>query len=361
MNDTDPIGPEAWPELLLAGAGWIADEDLDAARVAPDRATAIAAFLAGAARVGIDLDQVAVEAVLRTARPGDALGPAQVLDLHSERPRPRYRFRPLDPMWFVPVLGRDPFDDAPGAPLDLTGIDLAIWPDQVALTVVRAVVETAPAVAGVWAAWRTDRVDPAETDDVPVFLIESAEPSDRATLTRRIRQRLTEASEMAAQVEVFQTGDRLPDYHLAALGSSALIWARSGVAVLEIVPVYDDVDPKGPWFAADHPRLTLDESPSVAAYLYAGELVQSAPMPMSDVVDASRGRVVPMSFRTDGAFIWPEAAAYYAREYGLAPDPTLLAAIREAGYARPQPDGVAVFRAEAALRRAESGWPPRIG
>lgn len=57
-----------------------------------------------------------------------------------------------------------------------------------------------------------------------------------------------------------------------------------------------------------------------------------------------------MDFRTDGAWAWCDATAYYLREYGLAPDPGLLAHMSAAAYVVPHVDGASVRRALAALR-----------
>src|SRR5262249_12672004 len=67
------------------------------------------------------------------------------------------------------------------------------------------------------------------------------------------------------------------------------------------------------------------------------------------------GQTVPNTFRTDGRWIWSDAAAYYLHRYGLAPDPGLLAYIREREYVMPTVDGAAQHRAGAALRRLLRG------
>ena len=44
---------------------------------------------------------------------------------------------------------------------------------------------------------------------------------------------------------------------------------------------------------------------------------------------------VPMNFRTDGAWAWPGAVAYYLREHGVPPDPDLVAHIRARRFTAP--------------------------
>jgi hypothetical protein len=74
-----------------------------------------------------------------------------------------------------------------------------------------------------------------------------------------------------------------------------------------------------------------------------------------DVADRDRGTAVPASFRTDGTWVWSDAAAYYLDAHGLRPDPDLLDHIRARGYVRPAVDGVALHRAMAVLRGPAAG------
>ncbi|MET8546688.1 hypothetical protein ABZW03_39650 [Kitasatospora sp. NPDC004799] len=100
-----------------------------------------------------------------------------------------------------------------------------------------------------------------------------------------------------------------------------------------LAAVFDVVDPvTGPGFAPDRPRLAAGaEREAVARYLRAGAPVLLTPMLMDDVVDPGRRGVVPMGFRTDGRWIWTDTVTYYLDEYGLAPEPDLLAHVREQG------------------------------
>jgi hypothetical protein len=78
---------------------------------------------------------------------------------------------------------------------------------------------------------------------------------------------------------------------------------------------------------------------------------------MVDPLDPDRGPVVPLSYRTDGTWVWQEALAYYMRARGAAPELEFLCHIEERGYLAPGsvPDDTAA--AAAALTRA--GPPPR--
>ncbi|MCL9797444.1 hypothetical protein MXD58_024650, partial [Frankia sp. AgKG'84/4] len=60
------------------------------------------------------------------------------------------------------------------------------------------------------------------------------------------------------------------------------------------------------------------------ARLDAGIPVLGTPSRMVDVVDPARGEVVPMTFRTDGHWIWTDTCAYYLDQHGVLPDPDLV-------------------------------------
>ena len=66
------------------------------------------------------------------------------------------------------------------------------------------------------------------------------------------------------------------------------------------------------------------------------------------------------TFRTDGAFVWPDDAAYYLDKFALSPDPDLLARIRAAGYVPPVVDGVAMHRATALLLQSGNRVSPAV-
>jgi hypothetical protein len=111
--------------------------------------------------------------------------------------------------------------------------------------------------------------------------------------------------------------------------------------------LFDGVHPQaGPYFAADH-ELVVDEAERrrLLAFLRSGAPLVQTTARDRDVVDPRRGRRVPMGYRTDGAWIWNEAAAYYLDAHGLAPDPALCEHIRGCGYACAEPDRDAVRRA----------------
>jgi hypothetical protein len=115
-----------------------------------------------------------------------------------------------------------------------------------------------------------------------------------------------------------------------------------------------------PWFSPSRLRILEPERRRrLSAYLSGGRLVLRVTGRMPDPFDPGKGRVVPLNYRTDGVWVWPEALAYYLGQRGVAPELELLCHIEERGMRLPQalPDGV-VAEATAAARR---GPGPRLG
>jgi hypothetical protein len=65
----------------------------------------------------------------------------------------------------------------------------------------------------------------------------------------------------------------------------------------------------------------------VLAHLRSGEVVFDVPGAMDDLLDADRLAAVPVGFRSDGRWVWPDAVAYYLKRHHLAPEPELVAHI----------------------------------
>jgi hypothetical protein len=215
---------------------------------------------------------------------------------------------------------------------------------------------------GCWRAWRV----PGGDDRPPsparrVFLVEVGPGSDLAAVTGRLQRWLAEAGEASPQVEVYHPGIDLPSYHRLIRGSGELIWAAAEDPGLRVATIFDEVDPQdGPRFSSGHPQLSTDEASKVARYLRGGEPVLVTTAQMDDVVDGKRQACVSLNFRTDGVWIWTEAAAYYADRHRLEPDPALLAHIRSNRHVVPTVDGVAVHRALALLMEPPDEEPAWI-
>jgi hypothetical protein len=208
-----------------------------------------------------------------------------------------------------------------------------------------------PDVIGCWQAWRTGTDEAAAK---AVFVIEVRADTDLVGVTARMQQRLAAAGEASPQVEVYPQDWEPPAYQRQARGFGRLIWAAVADPGIRIASIFDEVDPRqGPLFSSDHPLLDSVEADQVAKYLSEAEPVLVTTARMDDVVDTGRLDCVPINFRTDGSWLWTEAAAYYAQEHLLEPDPDLLAHIRSNHHTIPEVDGVAVHRALETLMQAQ--------
>lgn len=78
------------------------------------------------------------------------------------------------------------------------------------------------------------------------------------------------------------------------------------------------------------------EADRVAEYLEKAPIVLAARSYDNDRIDPQRTASVPMTFHTDGSWIWPGAVGYYLRQHGVAPEPDLLNHIRAQGFHLPQ-------------------------
>jgi hypothetical protein len=212
---------------------------------------------------------------------------------------------------------------------------------------------------GLWRAWRF----PADGAPWPpprrVFVVEIGD-TDAPRLAARMQDRLAAEGEADPQVEVYQSGSRLPIYQDFARIYGTLLWAAGPDPGIQIAAIFDEVDADtGPVFSPDHPLLADDEAARVVEYLLSGEPLLVTDGLMDDVLDTMQLYCVPMSFRTDGKWVWNEASAYYAEQYQLGPDTGLLAHVRANDYTPPAVDGVALHRALQVLEDSpgeEASW-----
>jgi hypothetical protein len=184
-------------------------------------------------------------------------------------------------------------------------------------------IEAGTRVGGLAALWRVFRHAGAGPPR-RVYLGEAEPGADVAELTAETQYALTRASGDVPRVEMFVDGTPLGPYHEAALAGASLVWPAP-VAPIRLARAFDGADPDdGPFFAADHPRLEGPDGERVLAYLRSAELVFDTPGSMDDVLDAGRVAAVPIGFRSDGEWVWPDSLAYYLKRHGLAPEPDLL-------------------------------------
>lgn len=218
-----------------------------------------------------------------------------------------------------PAADRTPGTTAPQC-LDLSGIEL--WePDDI--EVVHAAWSAGSRAA--WRTWRDDGVTPQRR-----FLVWGP-PLGRP------------------DVETFTDPARLTPAQRAAIGHSALLWTAEPKPPIRLAVLYDAYDASGgPAFRPDRPVLDPAQRAAVLGYLAGGArlLVTTATMP--DVFDAAVA--VPLDLRTDGEWIWPDAAGHYLDRYGISPDAGLLAHAAARGHVAAPVSPVGLHRALAALQ-----------
>ncbi|MEU6269711.1 hypothetical protein [Saccharopolyspora shandongensis] len=120
----------------------------------------------------------------------------------------------------------------------------------------------------------------------------------------------------------------------AAVTPDWLAPRSTGPAGLRTAEVFDD----GGRPITERPELNPAELDQVAEYLERAPIVLAARSYDTDRLDPHRSPAVPMTFHTDGSWIWPGAVGYYLRQHGVAPEAELVAHIRSRGFQVPDVD-----------------------
>ncbi|HET8643401.1 MAG TPA: glycohydrolase toxin TNT-related protein [Pseudonocardiaceae bacterium] len=88
----------------------------------------------------------------------------------------------------------------------------------------------------------------------------------------------------------------------------------------------------------DRKLLDQTEAGHVLAYLESAPVVLASQDLGPDQVDRGRGQQVPLTWQTDGEWLWPGSVPYYLRTYALPPDHDFLDHIRQRQYRAPSVD-----------------------
>ncbi|XVV03161.1 TNT domain-containing protein [Actinosynnema sp. CA-248983] len=133
-----------------------------------------------------------------------------------------------------------------------------------------------------------------------------------------------------------------------------------GSAELFAAPLFDGLDAQGVPTFADRPRPHPQELDDVLAYLEGAPVVLAARSYGKDVFKPDATPGVPLSFHTDGTWVWPGGVAYYLRNHHVPPVPQLVQHIRDNGYAVPpvSPDAEAAATAVASGQAEGAPLPP---
>ncbi|WP_433467442.1 glycohydrolase toxin TNT-related protein [Spirillospora sp. CA-128828] len=134
--------------------------------------------------------------------------------------------------------------------------------------------------------------------------------------------------------------------------------------------IFDHAAPEGGRPAVSRPPIPPDETDRVAEYLREAPTVMAARSNAPDRLDPSRGASVPLTFHTDGTWVWSGAVAYYLSEHGIPPEPDLVAHIRANEFRVPAVDDDTLDAANADVTgrpapervrtEAEPDWVSRL-
>lgn len=109
-------------------------------------------------------------------------------------------------------------------------------------------------------------------------------------------------------------------------------------ADFRVAEVFDAKAPDGSAvMSPSHERIAdAAERERLLAYLRGAPVAILVPNRDTDRFQPERGQAVPMSFRTDGTWVWSEELAYYLEHYAFAPEPDLQLHIAAHGYQVPE-------------------------
>ncbi|MFI6517275.1 glycohydrolase toxin TNT-related protein [Spirillospora sp. NPDC050679] len=172
------------------------------------------------------------------------------------------------------------------------------------------------------------------------------------------------ADDVRRELERFPR-DRVPEWMSRVLGgvpeAAAPVAAPPGG--VRKARVFDHLGPDGEGPSVSRPAVPQEEVERLAAYLRGAPVVLAARSYAPDQLDPARGDRVPLTFHTDGTWVWSGAVGYYLEEHGLPPEPDLVGHIRAAGFRVPEVDETAMDAANAAVtgRPAPEARPDAAG
>lgn len=125
-------------------------------------------------------------------------------------------------------------------------------------------------------------------------------------------------------------------------------WLRRGAGELRIAKPFDSFAPDGTP-VVNRPEVPEGEWDAVVRYLEQAPIVLAARGFDVDVLDPARPRRVPLTYHTDGTWVWSGAVGYHLRVHGVPPEPELVAHIRSGGFQVPEVSDEVRSQAVAAI------------
>ncbi|GAA0225794.1 hypothetical protein GCM10009527_022740 [Actinomadura nitritigenes] len=121
-------------------------------------------------------------------------------------------------------------------------------------------------------------------------------------------------------------------------------------AALRIARVFDEVGADGtPRY--DRPAVPEHEREALLRYLREAPIVLAARGYDTDRLDPARPAEVPLTYHTDGTWIWPGAVHYYLRVHGVPPEPRLVGYASAENFRVPEVDEETRAEAVATINR----------
>ncbi|MEV6810742.1 hypothetical protein [Micromonospora sp. NPDC051296] len=348
----------AFHHLLLRIAGWAPDELVATARdrLARGAVEEVAAIVDYARAAGrIPLSEFDLALLPAAGGPATDAGVAHLA-------LPPVSFRATDPA--LPASAAELGGAPPTGPWAGSAAPPVELGPPAAACVAAVELESEGTARAVWRVWRAPDRATGYPQPKQLFLVLAVAEGELLALTAaRLQEVLSHAGEPAPQVEVFAAPLLLPPYQRAALASSALLWAadpigalaRTQPAALARPRVARLLDPGTPPGLAGQ-VLAEDERDRVLSFLAGGSPIVTTTATMDDVLDGTPG-VVPMGYRSDGVWVWPDGLAHYIRSHALAPEADLLDHIRATGYRAGPVVPVVAHQAMDALTAAGTDAP----
>ncbi|WP_218009699.1 glycohydrolase toxin TNT-related protein [Actinomadura kijaniata] len=142
--------------------------------------------------------------------------------------------------------------------------------------------------------------------------------------------------------------ERVPEWMRRVLGAAT----EPPAGGFRKARVFDHSDPESGRPVVTRPAVPWHEVEDVVAYLRHAPVVLGARSLAPDRVEPERGERVPLTFHTDGTWVWSGAVGYYLEQHGVPPEADLVAHIRARGFRVPE---VSDAEREAARAAATGG------
>lgn len=145
-------------------------------------------------------------------------------------------------------------------------------------------------------------------------------------------------AEFAAELRTYpRAGANIPAWLARGAGVPDATGDATRTPALRTAEVFDSVDEDGRP-QVDRPGIDDAELRGLVDYLDRAPVVLAARSYDTDQLDPAAPADVPLTFHTDGRWIWPGAVGYYLRKHGVPPDAALVDHIRGTGFQVPEVD-----------------------